>query len=312
MKNLLLFILFIVAALCVSALVMFPFSGGFDGLAVFVKTANALAVTALCALGFALCSFIFGFLTGDYSWVDRIWSILPAVFVWYYAYRGGFTAALWLITALVTLWGVRLSFNFARKGGYTGTEDYRWSVLRGKINNPFLWQLFNLLFISAYQIGLFILFTWPVYSVTKTGNECSTLFCIFAVLAFVFICLETAADQMQWNFHIAKKADREGKKIPDKYINDVKNGFFSQGLFRYSRHPNYFGELGFWWSVWLMGLSLTGGFIQSGFFGPVMLTILFIGSTIFTESITGGKYAKYREYKTRTSPIILWFAGKDM
>jgi steroid 5-alpha reductase family enzyme len=130
-------------------------------------------------------------------------------------------------------------------------------------------------------------------------------------LAFVFICLETAADQMQWNFHIAKKADREGKKIPDKYTNDVKNGFFSQGLFRYSRHPNYFGELGFWWSVWLMGLSLTGGFIQSGFFGPVMLTFLFIGSTIFTESITGGKYEKYREYKALTSPIILWFTGKD-
>jgi steroid 5-alpha reductase family enzyme len=310
MKNFLLFLLFIAAALCISALVMFPFSSGLDGLAEFIKNADALAVTALCALGFALCSFIFGFITGDYSWVDRIWSILPAAFVWYYAYRGGFTAALYVTSVLVTLWGVRLSFNFARKGGYTGTEDYRWGVLRGKIKNRFLWQLFNLLFISAYQIGMFILFTWPVYSVTKTGNGFSTLFCIFAVLAFVFICIETVADQMQWNFHLAKKAGREGEKIPDKYINDVKNGFLSQGLFRYSRHPNYFSELGFWWSIWLMGLSLSGGFARSGFFGPVMLTILFIGSTIFTESITGGKYAKYREYKARTSPIIPWFAGK--
>jgi steroid 5-alpha reductase family enzyme len=311
MKNSLLFILFVAVALCVSAFVMSPFAGGFDGLAVFIKSANALAVTALCALGFALCSFIFGFITGDYSWVDRIWSILPVAFVWYYAYRGGFSPALCIIAALVTLWGVRLSFNFGRKGGYTGTEDYRWGVLRGRIKNHFLWQLFNLFFICAYQIGLFVLFTWPVYSATKTGNGYSTLFCIFAALAFVFICIETAADQMQWNYHKAKKADREGKKIPDKYISDVKNGFLSQGLFRYSRHPNYFGELGFWWSVWLMTLSLSGDFVRSGFFGPVMLTVLFIGSTIFTESITGGKYVKYREYKKRTSPIIPWFAGKE-
>jgi steroid 5-alpha reductase family enzyme len=311
MKRIVLFIIFIAAAFCISALAMLPFSNGFNGLAAFFTSADALLVTALCALGFAFCSFIFSIITGDYSWVDRLWSTLPAAFVWYYAYRGGFTAALCIITALVTLWGGRLSFNFARKGGYTGTEDYRWSVLRGKIKNPFLWQFFNLFFISVYQIGMFILFTWPVYSLIKTANNCPALFYIFAVLAFVFICIETAADQMQWNFHIAKKADKEGKNFPDKYINDVKNGFFSQSLFRYSRHPNYFGELGFWWSIWLMALSLSGDFMRSGFFGPVMLTVLFIGSTIFTESITDGKYPKYKEYKKRTSPIIPWFAGRN-
>jgi len=308
MKRFILFIIFIAAALCVSGFVMLPFSGG--SIASFLKIADALAVTSLCAFGFALCSFIFGLITGDYSWVDRLWSTLPVVFVWYYAYRGGFTLALCTIAGLVSLWGLRLSFNFARKGGYTGTEDYRWSVLRGKIKTPFLWQLFNLFFISAYQIGMFILFTWPVYSVIKAVNDFSAFFYISAALAFIFICIETAADQMQWNFHIAKKAALDGKKFPDKHINDVKNGFLSRGLFRFSRHPNYFGELGFWWSVWLMALSLVGDFLQTGFFGPVMLTVLFIGSTVFTESITGGKYPKYKEYKARTSPIIPWFAGK--
>ncbi|MDR0323913.1 MAG: DUF1295 domain-containing protein [Treponema sp.] len=310
MKRFILFLTFIVFAIGICALVMLPFSG--RDLASFFTSADPLIITALCALGFALCSFAFGLITGDYSWVDRLWSILPVAFVWYYAYRGGFTFSLCLIAALVSLWGLRLSFNFARKGGYTGTEDYRWNVLRAKIKNPVLWQLFNLFFISSFQIGLFLLFTWPVYSIIKAGIGCSVLFCVFAVLAFIFICIETAADQMQWNFHIAKKAAGEGKKFPEKYTNDVKNGFFSQGLFRYSRHPNYFGELGFWWSVWLMALSLVCGFVQSGFFGPVMLTILFIGSTIFTESITGGKYPKYKDYKAHTSPIIPWFAKKDL
>jgi len=309
MKKLMLFIIFTAAGLCVSGLIMLPFSDG--SVALFFKTADALAVTSFCAFGFALCSFIFGLLTGDYSWVDRLWSTLPVVFVWYYAYRSGFTTALCVIAVLVSMWGLRLSFNFARKGGYTGTEDYRWGVLRGKIKNLFLWQLFNLFFISAYQIGMFILFTWPVRNVIKAGNDGSIFFCLSAVLAFIFICIETVADQMQWNFHLAKKSAQEGKKFPDKYTNDVKNGFLSRGLFRFSRHPNYFGELGFWWSVWLMALSLTGDFMQSGFFGPVMLTVLFIGSIIFTESITSGKYPKYKEYKAGTSPVIPWFPGKD-
>jgi len=283
---------------------MLPFSNG--DLTSFIKTANALAVVSLCALGFAFCSFLFGLFTGDYSWVDRLWSTLPVVFTWYYAYRGGFTVTLCVISSLVTLWGARLSYNFARKGGYTGTEDYRWNVLRGKIKNTFLWQLFNLFFISAYQIGMFILFTFPIYSLTKNEGAYSVLFCAFAALAFAFICIETIADKMQWNFHIAKKASKEGKNFPQKYIDDVKNGFLTHGLFRFSRHPNYFGELGFWWAVWLMALSVTGDFIQSGFFGPIMLTLLFIGSTIFTESITGGKYPEYKNYQKRTSAIIPW------
>jgi steroid 5-alpha reductase family enzyme len=311
MKNLILFMIFIVLAFCIFGLIMLPFAGGLKSLPVYPITADALLVVVLCALGFAFCSFVFGLLTGDYSWVDRLWSTLPVVFVWYYAFRGGFTPVLCTIAALVTLWGCRLSFNFARRGGYTGEEDYRWGVLRGKIKNLFFWQLFNLFFISIYQIGMFILFTWPVYYISKTGIECSALFCVFVVLAFVFICIETIADQMQWNFHLAKKAAREGKAFPQKYVNDVKDGFLSQGLFRFSRHPNYFGELGFWWSVWLMAAFPVCDFVQSAFFGPLMLTVLFIGSTIFTESITGGKYPMYKKYKARTSPIIPWFAGKD-
>jgi steroid 5-alpha reductase family enzyme len=311
MKNLILFLLLVVLAFCISGLIMLPFSGGLKNIAAFLTTADSLMIAALCALGFGLCSFVFGFLTGDYSWVDRLWSTLPVAFVWYYTWRGGFTPPLCIIAGLVTLWGCRLSFNFARVGGYTGAEDYRWGVLRGKITNRFLWQLFNMFFICTYQIGMFLMFTWPVYSITKTGAGCSALFYVFAALSLIFICIETAADQMQWDFQSAKKAARTGKVFPRKYTNDVNNGFLSQGLFRYSRHPNYFGELGFWWSVWLMVLSVVHNFLQSGFFGPIMLTVLFIGSTIFTESISGGKYPGYKDYKTRTSPIIPWFAGKD-
>ena len=153
------FIFFIITALLLSGVIILPFTGGVLHFVTFLTTANALLVVTLWAAGFAFTSFLFSIITKDYSWVDRSWSILPVAFVWYYAYRGSCTLPLCVVTALVTLWGARLTLNFARKGGYSGKEDYRWNILKVKIKNPFLWQLFNFLFISFFQVGMFVLFT---------------------------------------------------------------------------------------------------------------------------------------------------------
>ncbi len=82
---------------------------------------------------------------------------MPGVYAWTTAYKGGFNERQVLMAGLVTLWGLRLTFNFARKGGYTwppwgGEEDYRWPVLRKNplFGNPIVWFLFNLFFISFY------------------------------------------------------------------------------------------------------------------------------------------------------------------
>ena len=306
------FILYIFTGLLLSAIIMIPFAGGIFSLGNFITGTDMLTVVCLWALGFAVTAFIFGIITNDYSWIDRIWSILPVGFVWYYAYRGGFSLALCAAAALVTVWGARLTFNFARKGGYSGMEDYRWIHLRKKITNPVLWQLFNFFFISFFQTGLFVLFTFPVYSMTfHSDGSLPVLFWIFAGIAAVLVCLEFAADQQQWNFHAAKKAEAEQKIYPSEYRSDVKSGFLSHGLFGLCRHPNYFCELGFWWTMWLAAFSLNRSPLGSGLFGPVMLTFIFIGSTIMTESISASKYPDYREYQKKVvSPIIPWFTKK--
>jgi steroid 5-alpha reductase family enzyme len=306
------FILYVLVALLMAMAVMIPFAGGISSFIVFVTSANILLVVSLWALGFAIAAFVFGLSTKDYSWIDRIWSILPVGFAWYYAYRSGCALVPCIATALVTFWGARLTFNFARKGGYGGTEDYRWAVVRQKIRNPFLWQLFNLFFISFFQTGLFVLFTYPIYILSiYSAENLPILFWIFAVVGIVLICLEFIADQQQWNFYAARKSASEQKNYPQKYSIDVKNGFLSQGFFALSRHPNYFCELGFWWTIWLTAFSLTCDPIASGIFGPFILTLLFIGSTILTESISSSKYSEYQNYKRKViSPIIPWFPKK--
>ncbi|NCN06078.1 MAG: DUF1295 domain-containing protein [Spirochaetales bacterium] len=284
---------------------------------------NPLAVIGLLSLGLALSTFVMGTLSGDYSWVDRLWSTAPIGYAWYYAWRGsldydGSMNALTLLAVAVSVWGARLTFNFARRGGYTGEEDYRWSILRKRITNKLAWHAFSLGFISLYQIGLFVLFTLPLYGVYELGmaglltGEFGLGLSGSLVLAFILLVYETISDQQQWDFHTLKQRVRSGENGPEieshPWFDDAEAGFLRSGLFRFSRHPNYFGELGFWWSIFLGYGSLNVGFSWM-ILGPIMLTLLFIGSTVFTEGITASKYPKYREYQKTTSSIVPWIPG---
>jgi steroid 5-alpha reductase family enzyme len=96
-------------------------------------------------------------LTGNYSKVDQLWSITPWLYCWIlYAHEAEkrFNARLLLVCSLTTLWGLRLTYNFWRRGGYgnliSHEEDYRWPILRRKINNRFLFSLFNATFIGKF------------------------------------------------------------------------------------------------------------------------------------------------------------------
>ena len=86
---------------------------------------------------------------------------MPVIYVWVFAAFGHLTdPRLDLMAGLVTIWGVRLTFNFARRGGYTGFEDYRWPVLRASMSK-WHFQLFNFFFIVLYQNFLLVLITLP-------------------------------------------------------------------------------------------------------------------------------------------------------
>lgn len=84
-----------------------------------------VVVLIVAAIAAAFC-WIASLVTKDTSWVDRLWSVVPVVYVWIFAAAGlaggGDATRLVVMAVLVTAWGARLTFNFARKGGYTGTR----------------------------------------------------------------------------------------------------------------------------------------------------------------------------------------------
>lgn len=248
------------------------------------------------------CAFawVASLITHDNSWVDRLWSILPVVYMWIFAAAAGFSdPRLTVMAVLVTLWGARLTFNFARKGGYSGAEDYRWPILRARMNR---WQfgLFNLFFIVLYQNAILVLITLP--ALTAFENRSAAFGIVDALLVVLFLLLlvgETIADQQQWNFHRAKaRATAAGRTVTP--------GFATTGLWRWSRHPNFFFEQAQWWTIFLFGAVAAGSLLQWTVLGAALLTGLFIGSTIFTERISAAKYPEYADYQRTTSPIIPW------
>ncbi|MFW5686490.1 MAG: DUF1295 domain-containing protein, partial [Spirochaetota bacterium] len=217
---------------------------------------------------------------------------------------------------LVTVWGLRLTYNFARRGGYTTMEDYRWPILRKRIGRPILWQLFNLLFISGYQILLFVLFTLPLYRLLLFSGDASwATIALAGVLFLVVLAYEAIADQQQWTFQNLKHglasevpawfgsdADERRRALES----DCERGFLTHGLFRFSRHPNYFGELAVWWVLYFYSCAVTGSFVHWSGAGALLLTLLFAGSTAFTESISSSRYPEYEAYQATTSPIVPW------
>ncbi|WP_448809807.1 DUF1295 domain-containing protein [Agromyces bauzanensis] len=239
--------------------------------------------------------------TREYSWVDRIWSIAPLVYVWVYAAAGGFDARAVLMAVLVTAWGIRLTFNYARKGGYRrGGEDYRWAVLRGRMS-PTAFQLFNLFFISIFQNVLILLFCLPAQTVFEAaGTPLGVWDAVLAALFVGFLVGETVADQQQWAFHRWKAAEVAAGR-------SAEPGFLQSGLFRVSRHPNFFFEQAQWWVFYGFAVAATGVWLHWTIAGAVLLSLVFVGSTVFTESISRSKYTEYDDYRARTSPVVPWF-----
>lgn len=262
---------------------------------------NLWIFVAACVLTWGL-----SVITKEHSWVDRIWSIIPVVYIWVFAAGSGFTdARLNVLAALVTLWGARLTFNFARKGGYApGGEDYRWEILRQRMK-PWQYEVFNVLFIVIYQNLLLLLITLPAFTILMNEQRPFSLVdALLTVLFFGLLVMETVADQQQWNFHQWKRAEIAAGREPQPR-------FLTTGLFSVSRHPNFFAEQAQWWVVFLFGAAAAGTVLHWSVLGAFLLTLLFIGSTRFTEAISRSKYPEYADYQARVSMLIPWFPKRD-
>lgn len=260
-------------------------------------------------LAFALTCFVLGEVTRNTSQVDKLWSVVPVIYVWYIAYAGDWNPRVILMAIAVSVWGIRLTYNFSRRGAYKlkfweGEEDYRWEVLR---KNPALsgrwrWTLFNLFFICLYQMSLILLFCLPALVVLQAGDKpVGPVDYILTLVIIGLVALEAVADQQQWNFQNEK---HRLAKAGDKASGPYAAGFVQSGLWQYVRHPNYAAEQSIWIVFYLFSVAATGRWLNWSIAGCLLLLILFKGSSDFSENISAGKYPEYKNYQKRVPRFI--------
>ena len=251
--------------------------------------------------------FIVGELSKNNSQVDKLWSIVPAVYVWDMTYLAGCNERMVLMSILVTIWAIRLTYNFARRGAYSwkfwaGEEDYRWEVLRKKpgFNNRFVWMIFNLFFICSYQNILIFMITIPILTATASTQPLNWIDYLLS-FTFVFcVVIEFIADKQQYVF----QTEKHRRMNAGEPLGDYEKGFIDTGLWGIVRHPNYAMEQAIWVIFYFFSVIATHEWINWSIVGSALLIILFKGSSDFSEEISAGKYPAYKDYQSRVPRFI--------
>ncbi|MCB0793143.1 MAG: DUF1295 domain-containing protein [Flavobacteriales bacterium] len=230
------------------------------------------------------------------------------IYVWIMAIAAGLTPRTVLVASLVTAWGVRLTFNFARRGGYSwppwaGEEDYRWAIVRKEpmFASRWAWSAFNLFFISLYQMGLVLLFTLPMLMCIEGPGSIIGWDLVLAALFLIALVIETMADQQQWEYQQEKiRLKASSGTLPDRFA----KGFVHHGLWGIVRHPNYTAEQAQWILFFGFSIVATGRWINWSLTGAILLILLFRGSVDLGEKISTGKYPDYAEHKRKVPCFI--------
>jgi steroid 5-alpha reductase family enzyme len=229
----------------------------------------------------------------NYSFVDVTWSYaLGVVAPIYAAFGTGAELRRWLAASIAMLWSIRLgTYLCLRVARHHPHEDVRYTVLREKWKDRLSWNFF--LFFQAQGI-LILLLSAPIFlACLNKRNELSAIEIIgLAVWACGFIG-ESVSD-LQMNAFKRDPSNR-GKVC-------------QSGLWRYSRHPNYFFESVIWFGFWLFACGSPYGWIT--FYAPAMILYFLLrvtGIPLTEECAVKSKGDAYREYQRTTSAFIPWF-----
>jgi len=290
-------------SLIIAAIVL----GFVKGIVLSPTQEKTLLILGIICGASALYCFIAGELSRNNSQMDKLWSVLPIAYVWVIAAMGGFKWRLIIIAVIVTLWGARLTYNFAKKGAYSikfwsGEEDYRWVYLRKQkgFQNKFIWGVFDLLFISIFQNAVVLGITLPAVAIMDVNPALNVLDIVAAALMFGALLYEVIADRQQNAFQVKKyeylNSGMKLEELPEPY----NRGFNVTGLWARSRHPNYIGEQMIWISLYLFTIS--AGVAHYGVFhwtivGAALLVLIFVGSSRMAEGISLAKYKEYEVYR---------------
>lgn len=230
--------------------------------AAVLRGPHPLLVTFYADVVATLVVFAASVAVANASVYDPYWSVAPPVVVaaWVLWAPGGVTGRQVAVLLLVLAWSIRLTANWASSWRGLSHEDWRYVQLREQRPARLPWWLINLTGVQLVPtLVVFggLLAVWP--AVTVTGRPWGLLDVAAVVVTGAAVVIEATADRQLHRF--ARDPANRGRII-------------DRGLWRYSRHPNYLGEIMFWWGLWLFGVAAAPGWWWT-VAGPVGMVLLF-------------------------------------
>ena len=244
-----------------------------------------LLVCAVAALALLLATFAVALRVGRYSVVDTVWGlgfavVAAAAFLTSLGH-GDDTRRLLLLAATV-IWGVRLAVHIGLRSRGAGEDPRYADMLEKAPGSP---RTYALRKVFLTQAGLVWLISIPVQAGMFARGRPGAVLLVGAVLWLIGLVFESVGD---WQLSQFKKDRRNRGTIMDR------------GLWRYTRHPNYFGDACVWWGLFLM--SCGSWWMLATIFSPLLMTFLLTAGS--GKPITEGRMAGrpgYAEYIARTS-----------
>ena len=237
----------------------------------------------------ALLTWIASLVRRDVSLVDRTWSLMiaapMAVYAWHATWPDPRGVAVVLIVAA---WAIRLAAYVTRRNWGHG-EDRRYQAIRARNQPHFAFKSLYLVF--ALQMALAWLVSAPTLVALLGDGRLGALDVAGALVAAAGVAFEAVGDAQMASF----KADPANRGC-----------VMDRGLWRYTRHPNYFGECCVWWGIWLLALGAGGPAAAWTAVSPVLMTVLLlkVSGVALLEKDIGERRPAYRDYVARTNAFI--------
>lgn len=242
------------------------------------------------AMGLMTLVWIVSLFKRDVSIIDIFWGFGFVVLAWFYLLAtDGETLRRVLVTTLVTVWGMRLSLYLLWRN-WGEPEDYRYAEMREKHPESFpARSLFTIFWLQAVLL-------WAISVPILQGQRASTELTPFDYLGLAFFAVGFTFEAVG-DYQLARfKADPENQgRVMDR------------GLWRYTRHPNYFGDAMVWWGFFMFAASTPGSLWT--IYSPLLMTALLmkVSGVALLERNLKDKKPEYREYIEKTSAFVPWF-----
>lgn len=241
--------------------------------------------------------FLYSIHIRDNSIVDVFWGfgfMIIAVSSWFQSEQG---IAQYVVTGLVFLWGIRLTSHIGFRKLREGKEDPRYAKWREEWGSGWYFVVRSFVQVYMLQMLLMLVVAMPILVVNMTDidigivKDWNIFLIIGTITALSGLVFETIADRQLREFLKIKKPWQ----------------IFTTGLYRYSRHPNYFWESMFWFGVSLIALP----FSYLGLIGWITITclLLFVSGVPLQEARYEWR-PEWEEYKKKTSVFVPWWPKK--